>query len=202
MRGKRAVKEYDFPELVGVVDTLSDFYEPNTSNFLSHDQFCNKYMCNISQEKYIDVRYIIGTTIQKLGIDKNKLVPEQRPFKPFLIHIILASSKGCRTYTQLLQNKLFLKSNVCKRETKWHEELGSVLSLDFWKKARKLNSDMHFDNNLKWLQYRILRNCLQTNFIVSHFRNDVNRLCSYCLHEDELISHLFWSCNVIKNFLQ
>ena len=94
-----------------------------------------------------------------------------------------------------------LSASVNKRELKWHQELSTVFSLDFWSNARKLYSEVSMDNKLKWLQYQIVRNSLQTNFIVSHFKLNVSRLCSYCHHADELISHVFWSCSLVQRFL-
>ena len=88
-----------------------------------------------------------------------------------------------------------------KREEKWHRELDTVYSLDFWQGARKLYSDNYLENKLKWLQYQIVRNSLQTNLIVSHFKASVSSLCSYCLEADEQVSHLFWSCKVVRPFL-
>ena len=61
-----------------------------------------------------------------------------------------------------------------------------------------------FDNQLRWLQYQIVRNSLQTNVIVSHFIQNVSKTCSYCGNDgaDELISHLYWSCPYVANFLK
>ena len=46
-----------------------------------------------------------------------------------------------------------------------------------------------------------MRNSLQTNLIVSNFKASVSSLCSFCLEADEQVSHLFWSCKVVKLFL-
>ena len=54
---------------------------------------------------------------------------------------------------------------------------------------------------MKWLQFQILRNSLQTNVIVSHFKNNVNPACQYCQTSDETISHLFWFCPIVSEFL-
>ena len=89
------------------------------------------------------------------------------------------------------------------REEKWHLELGSSLSVPFWNSARRFYARIKFDNNLKWLQFQITRNSLQTNFIVSHFKNNVTAICSYCKNPDSLgkISHLFWSCPEVQHFV-
>ena len=87
---------------------------------------------------------------------------------------------------------------------KWHNELGTIFSVNFWDSARALCSRIDFDNQLKWLQYQIVRNSLQTNYIVNHFKPNISKLCSYCLDSDslEVISHLFWLCPYVNNFIK
>ena len=48
-----------------------------------------------------------------------------------------------------------------------------------------------------------MRNSLQTNYIVSHFQANVPPTCTYCANPDnsEKISHLFWSCLKVRDFL-
>ena len=103
-------------------------------------------------------------------------------------------------YYKILCWKSGLNSSLMKRETKWHFELNLIFSADFWAKSRKLCSDIPYDNRIRWLQHQIIRNSLPTNVIVSHFRN-VSKLCDFCAMEDELVSHLFWSCNVVQVFI-
>ena len=94
-----------------------------------------------------------------------------------------------------------MENKIGKRDEKWHLELETVLSVNFWDKARQLNSTINFDNPGKWLQYQIIRNSLQTNYIVSHFIRNVSPLCEYCGLENEKISHLYWFCRNVRTFL-
>ena len=55
---------------------------------------------------------------------------------------------------------------------------------------------------MAWLQFQIVRNSLQTNYIVSHFMRNVSPLCDYCQESNELVSHLYWFCNIVRIFLQ
>ena len=61
-----------------------------------------------------------------------------------------------------------------------------------------------FDTQLRWLQFQIVRNSLQNNYIVSHFRHNISKLCTFCQDAEslELISHLFWLCPRIKDFIK
>ena len=90
------------------------------------------------------------------------------------------------------------------REAKWHNKLGTVLSLNFWNQARILCSKIDFDNQLKWLQFQIVRNCLQTNYIVNHFKPNVPKFYTFCqvLDSNEVVSHILWFCPKIAHFIQ
>ena len=102
----------------------------------------------------------------------------------------------------MLRNKSILSNKICKRENKWHGELGAIYSVDFWNSTRKLYAKINIDNRLLWLQFQIVRNSLQTNYIVSHFMRNVSPLCDYCQESNELVSHLYWLCNIVRIFLQ
>ena len=137
--------------------------------------FCERYNCDISREKYIDIRYIITLSVQKLGIPTSRLIPANNPQKPFLIDIALSSNKGCSRYYQLLRKKAILNNKIHKRESKWHQELGTNFSIQFWNNSRRLCTNIKFDNKIKWLQFQIIRNSLQTNYIVGHFNINVSK---------------------------
>ena len=119
---------------------------------------------------------------------RTKLYVAKKPQLPFFISAVLLSNKGCHSYSMVAQEEQFLKNKIWKRDEKWH-------SIDFWKSARRLCSQISIDNKLKWLQYQILRNSLQTNHIVSHLITSVSSQCQYCNR-----SHLFWSCEVVQSF--
>ena len=57
----------------------------------------------------------------------------------------------------------------------WHQELGTHFSIDFWNNARRFYTDIKIDNKLKWLQFQTVRKSLQTNYIVGHFMNNVQK---------------------------
>lgn len=90
---------------------------------------------------------------------------------------------------------------MSKREQKWHTELNTTFSILFWEKARRFCASINFENPLKWLQFQILRNSLQTNLIVSHFVRTVSPECQYCQLSLETISHLYWLCPIVSQFI-
>ena len=121
-----------------------------------------------------------------------------------MIDIVTAVDKGCSMFYKTLTLKPSLNNKMYAREQKWHTELGKVFSVNFWDSTRALCAKIDFDNQLKWLQYQIVRNSLQTNYIVSHFNPSVSKQCSYCHNIDsqEIVSHLFWLCPYVNGFIE
>ena len=200
-RNNKVVKYSDFPEIQNKIVTLSDFYHPGTNTLMNHADFQNRYNLNISATKYTDIKYIISLAFQKLNFPINKLLCANEPFIPTLIDLALISKKGCSPYYKILSKKRCLQNKVGLRDEKWHVELQAIHSVDFWDGIRKLNASISFNNNIKWLQFQIIRNSLQTNYIVSHFIRTVSHLCKYCNNFSEKISHLYWDCVYVKSFL-
>ena len=200
---RRPITTRDFPELNTKVSIMADFFYPGTKVLMEWNDFCTRYNVLISNEKFIDIRHCLKVALQKLNLPLNRLLCVQYPVKPLLIDIATMCDKGCSAYYKILIKKDTLSNKIHLREAKWHLELNSHFSLDFWDKTRKLCASVDFDNQLKWLQYQIVRNSLQTNYIVSHFIANVSPICSYCkiATTQEKISHLFWFCTKVNEFL-
>ena len=200
-RNNKVIQFNDFPEISTAISTLSDFFYPCTNEIMNKDDFCSKYNLEIDNNKYIDIRYIITLALQKLRFPRQKLLIASYPFRPLLIDVALSTQKGCSNYYKLLMEKRFLNNKNGIREQKWHTELNSNFSVNFWDKSRKLCASINHENPIKWLQHQIVRNSLQTNLIVSHFKQNVFPECQYCQNTPETISHLFYLCPIVKQFL-
>ena len=200
-RNNRVLAPTNFPVIAGSVSTISDFFHPCTNQIMDKNEFCNKYNLQVSENDYIEMRFIIKLALQKLKLPLHKVAHAIQPSKPLLIDIALGTSKGCSFYYKIIRNFKNISTNMAKREQKWHTELNTQFSITFWERARKLCASINFENPLKWLQFQIIRNSLQTNLIVSHFVRNVNSQCYYCQIDPETISHLYWFCRIVKNFI-
>ena len=201
-RNNKVIKYTDFPEIKTTIVSLANFYHQGTNTFMEYEAFKDHYNIEISEIKYIDIRFTINLALQKLNFHAAKLSIVSYPLLPTLIGIALSTKKGCGPYYRILSKKRCLENKIGLRDEKWHTELQSMHSVTFWDKIRRLNSTITFNNNIKWLQYQINRNSLQTNYIVSHFIQNVSPLCKYCDTSDEKISHLYWLCPYVSDFLR
>jgi hypothetical protein len=201
-RNNRVVKPTDFPEISNIITHVADFFYPCTNEIMTYEHFTTRYNIEIGENKFIDIRYIIKLALQKMKLPQGKLLPAVYPLKPVLIDVALSTAKGCGKYYKFLTTKQNLKDRMQTRENKWHQELNTMYSIQFWEKARRFCSLIRYENPTKWLQFQIVRNSLQTNYIVSHFIPHVNPECQFGCQIHEKTSHIFWFCSKVTDFLQ
>ena len=125
------IKQRDYPEIAGKIETVGDFIYNGSNQLMSYEDFIERYECNISLEKYINICYSITRSLQILKLPQSRLCHAQHPLKPILIDIATSIKKGCSIYYQLLKKKALLNNKLHLREAKWHNELGAVFSLNF-----------------------------------------------------------------------
>lgn len=162
--------------------TISDFYQPGSSIFLTRAEMETRYEMTLNEETYIEFQYIFKTARRNLSIPDNVLIPTFRPFQPLLISIVNQVKKGCNVYYRFLRKKVNLNTTLTERESRWHNELNCTYGVLFWDKSYNLTSTIKNENKMKWLQYQINRNSLFTNYKVNKFKNQISPNCSLCSH--------------------
>ena len=166
---------------------------------------------DISEETLVKLKYIFKLAYRKLGVQvqDDNIEPTFYLFQPLLINIINQTKKGCNVYYRYLRKKVNLNSTMSERETKWHNELNCVFGIEFWNRIYGLTASIKNENKMKYLQYQINRNSLFTNYRVNKFKPFISPFCTFCSTMDldegdpaphlELISHLFFECNLVLN---
>ena len=179
---------------------MADFFFEGSNQFYSMESFILMHGSNITNANYDRLKYSILDGIGTLGVGLADAEPHIKPRQPLITHIASKSLRGCQYFYNIFRAKENFKTNTSKPELKWHLELNSTLSLTFWDKSWSLLSNLKYNNDLRWIQYQILRNSLKTNKIVSKFIPLVNEKCSFGCDRPELISHLFFTCPHVHNF--
>ena len=207
-RNNKPMKMTSYANLSEKIKTLSDFYYPGSTILYTKEELEAVYDVTISQESYIELKYIFHIACRKLGLNDTYPRPTFRPFQPLLIQIANVSLKGCSSYYKFLRKKLNLKTNLSVRENKWHNELGLTFGADYWNKIYILTAGIKNENKMKYLQYQINRNSLYTNYKVNKFKNYISPFCYFCTTNEathpvpphpELVSHLFFHCDYVLN---
>ena len=106
----------------------------------------------------------------------------------------------CRAFYRILRAKPNLDRSARRIEEKWHAHLNTNLSVTFWNNAWALHASMQFNNQFKWLQCQILRNCLFTNNRVSKFKPWISDRCDLCGLHIETPLTLFSQCPLVLVF--
>ena len=77
---------------------------------------------------------------------------------------------------------------------KWDEKLNVVITEKDWPKIFKICFNTIKDNNLVWLQYRIIHRILGTLSLRKKMGNCDSNICRLCQQSEESIEHIFVTC--------
>ena len=165
----------------------------NNGNYISYTEFERKfYNPKMSFILFNSIITAIKRYEKKLSLNfennKNKHIDYQPP-----LHCILKINKGCSFIYKILNQTDTLPTGI----KKW-QETGGLFNQ--WKHCFEKLANTTQDTTLKWLQFRILHNCLTTNRSVSKFKPEQSDLCQFCNTSSETIIHLFWNCTHTKDF--
>ena len=121
----------------------------------------------------------IYRAITKLNINWGIIEVHPAPRQSIVMAILCRAKKGCRLYYKLLMCRTIESRDTSKVESKWHEQLGNVLSVPCWNSCYYFVSNIKNDNVIKYFQYQIVRGNLKTNDIVSKFIPLVNETTKF-----------------------
>ena len=116
---------------------------------------------------------------------------------PLILTIINKDEKGCKSvYKQILNQR-----HIPKSFQKWKEDLDNICELN-------IHSDSIYNNVFKvtkdtkliWFQYRINHRIIGTNYLLKKMMITTDDRCTFCNNCTETILHLFWNCNISKQF--
>ena len=118
------------------------------------------------------------------------------PLLPLPISVLLSTNKGCRSIYDRIIGK-----NICPTSIeKWKKDIESdgistnILNL------YKIHFKCTKDSTLQWFQTRINHRILGTNHLLEKMNLKEDNTCSYCRRNPETLKHLFYECEVVKEF--
>ena len=179
---------------------VSDLLQDNSTVLKNVHEFNHDHNISMNFLDFESLKQSVLAGARKLNHNLNISTLYPRPRQPLLVMLLSMQKKGCRNFYNIFMSKKKLNTSTSEIESKWHEELGLILSVNSWNTFYKMYSKICYFNDIKWLQYRILHHSLKTNIVVSKFRNEVNPVCTFCLSNPETISHLFFSCITVLRF--
>ena len=162
--------------------------ENGNVRFLSYIEFVQKYP-NMQNNflQYHGLLQSIKEYMTKLNINFENVINVQEPVG---WQLILKSSK------QTIKEKL--RGDIPKHKSilKWERNFDNLCWKNIYYKCFKSTSD----TKLKWFQFRLLFRILPTNRYLKIMKIKDIDLCIFCNEVEETLDHLFWDCNVVKQF--
>ena len=158
------------------------------------------YNTSMTQSQLDRIHVAIQAGLASLNLNIGVCEWHPLPRQSNIISIANQNQKGCKAFYKILRAKADLDRSARKIEEKWHAQLDANLSVTFWNNAWRLHASMQCNNQLKWLQCQILRNCLFTNNRVTKFKPWVTDRCDLCgLHIENPLT-LFSQCSLVLEF--
>ena len=176
------------------IHLIADIFD--NGQIMSKENINKKFGININLMNYYTVKKKIALFISKQRLDIHNQ-PIERPTYPTHLDPIFSLKKGCRKFyenfnSQQIQNE----KPAC--ETIW---MNLIRNADIntqndekWKQVYKVCFYSINDNDVIWLQYRILYKILGTKSYLKKLKISSNNICSLCNSSEETIEHLFSSC--------
>ena len=101
----RPIKKAEFPDISAKITYFQDLFKIGSNKMLTKAEIEDNCNILLSQETYIELSYIVNTTLRKIGFRLENLPIVQLPIQPILINIATLVTKGCNSYYKLIRKK-------------------------------------------------------------------------------------------------
>ena len=113
--------------------------------------------------------------------------------------MLQSSHKGTRDFYNISSTKLPTSTKL-KYHSFWEQSLNVKIPENIWMKVYRICFKSIKNNNISWLQYRILYRILGTNEHLFRITKRISSLCNICDDFSETILHLFTECIQVNLF--
>ena len=114
------------------------------------------------------------------------------------IKIICKSKKGSKDFYTILFNQNTKDDTTY--HSFWEEALGITIDKDMWKQIFRVCFKAIKDNDLIWIQCRVLYRILGTKELLFKIKSYDDGKCSFCKEYSETILYLFVQRKVVRKF--
>ena len=177
----------------GIISIADMIYE--NGKYISQNDLKVVYHITTNFLEYHRVITCVKTYSNK---QNNASKEHKKPTIPNQIKIICKSKKGSKDFYAILFNQ------NTKYDTTfysfWEEALGITIDKDMWKQIFRVCFKTIKDNDLIWMQYRVLYRILGTKDLRFKIKSHDDGKCSFCKEYSETILHLFVQCKDVRKF--
>ena len=171
---------------------IKDLVNEN-NNFLTFEEFKNKYQVNITFLDYYGLIHAIPQEYKQ----KIQSYANCSPQTKYKIYRLLQEEKFSKcVYTELIEKDKIFPQKIYERQ---QLTLNTTFSQEDFLELFKVSNTATLSTKLKDFQYRILHGALITNSHLFKWKIKPNDLCSFCQAETESMVHLLIRCQTSKN---
>ena len=165
--------------------------------FYNYREFNNTFNIRTNYLEFNGIVRAVKKYAQEIEI---RIFPPKsfQPMIPICLSIICKDIKGCKyIYRQMVNSEEMPKSLQ-----KWKNDLGISPDTEIFSKESIYGMAFQItkDPKLLWFQYRISQRILGTNYLLKKMNIVATDSCTFCKNAAETLIHLFWNCNISKEF--
>lgn len=172
---------------------INDMIKEN-GDFYSQQEIIKKTKIKINILHYYGIIKSIKAYLKKIKLTLTRNV--ETPFIPSHIYPILQQSTGAQTIYNILNKNDEKPTGMLSWNKKYN------IHDDDWEKIFKDPFCITKYPAIQWFQTSINHNILVTNSLLYKMKLKNDPFCYYCHQHEETITHLFWQCDKIQQFLK
>lgn len=171
---------------------LNDLIKENC-HFYTHQEVIGKIGISINLLQYQGLVSSVKAYLKKIKVTLSH--KEKEPFIPSHIQPFLVQQTGAQT----LYNILNKNNAIPTSKLAWNEKYD--IQEEEWKSIFEFPFKITKYPAIQWFQTCINHNILVTNSLLFKMKLKADPLCYYCHQQKETITHLFWSCSIVQQFI-
>lgn len=176
------------------ITKISHVFCEQKKGFLDCQQLQQKYHVNITfLELYKIMQSIPRSWRIILRAESNEYIPYETWYE-----IALKGSKISREIYWSLIDQMAPATQGSM--LLWSQEFNRTYTSKQWSSVCKFSWKITLSTKLRLFQYKITQRCLVTNIKLYYYGIVENKNCTFCKRSPESITHLFWECEIIRNF--
>ena len=180
-------KNYINKGIVLVKDLLDD-----QSNLMSHEEFRQKYNMKTNFLEYNSLLRAVKIYIKKSNVYETQ-IDIQKPSLPENAKLLLSNVKGSKIFYNLINKTISIPVAQSKYQN-------IVMNTQDWKKYYTLPFKCSKSTDIQWFQFRILHRIIGTNYFLYKIKYTNTDRCTFCKIEPETLEHLFYDCQIVREF--
>ena len=137
-------------------------------------------------------------TCVKKYLNQETCRKHKKPIFPNQIKLLFKSNKGSKDFYKILGTSNSQR-NVLYYSF-WENSLNIKISADMWKQIFRVCFKTLKDNDLIWMQYKVINRILGTNEFLFKIKRHNDGKCSFCKQCLETIHHVLVQCEKVKKF--